>query len=59
MGNWIVNCVAFNRFKAGFFNQLNQFGLRHLYLIVSLDRVTLRQFATFSDCAVDIVCAKV
>ena len=45
--------------QSGFFDQLNQLGLRHLYFIVSLDRVTLGQFAAFGDRAVDVIRAKV
>ena len=55
----IVNCVSLDCFKAGVFDQRNQFAPRHLHFVVGFDRITLGQLAAFGDRAVNIVRAKV
>src|SRR5580765_5254174 len=57
--NSIVDGISLDGFKSRFFDQINQFGLRHLNFVVRFDRITCRQLAAFSYCAVNVVRTKV
>src|SRR6476660_6308766 len=54
----VIDCIAFDGFKARFLNQAYKFAARHLDFIIGFDRITFGKFTAVSDGSVDIIGAE-